>query len=221
MVRQKITLVFLIAFTVSCAKANQTGIFPSVTSTLPATTVSSLTLSHTPADEPILVFYVSEQGQFEAWMPVSESIIEYTLAQTLFGKSIECPITVSRLNGATAMVQYCDLDSEDIDSRSSDLILEEVRDHLTKDMHLKIDQEQIGVFESTFPTLTLSGEEDMRGLGYDGTFKARIILVENRAYFIQMSVHADNWCNCLHLVDKVVDSLYINPTLSIPFKPTP
>ncbi len=63
----------------------------------------------------------------------------------------------------------------------------------------------------------------MRGEEYDGVFKARLILAENRIYLVIMTVYADNWCNCLHQINQLVDSIsiYIDPDLSIPSEPTP
>jgi hypothetical protein len=234
--KQFLTVVLWVASTVSCVPASRPELLSNTTTLIAPTKVSILTPSSTaksmptlaslhtlstPGDEPILVFFVSEQGKFEIWMPISESIIEHTGTQMLFKKSVECSIIFSRLNGAGAIVQYCDLAPEDIASLSANAVLEEARDTLKKDFHLRIAEEQKEVLTGSYPALKVSGEEDMRGLGYDGTFKARIIFVENRIYFVLMSVHSDNWCNCLHQIDQVVDSFYIDPALSIPFEPTP
>ncbi len=170
---------------------------------------------------PPLVFFTSEPGKFQVWLPVSESIQNFTLTKTLFGKSIECPVINFRLNGAYAVVQYCDLDPESITSLSDDELLDQVRREIIRGIDTKLDTPQRVVVQGIYPALTLSGQADMRGMGYDGTFKARIILADNRIYLVAMSVYLENWCNCLHQIDQVVDSLYIEPDLSIPFEPTP
>jgi hypothetical protein len=204
----------LIAVVVSCAPANPLQPLSTAASALTPTLIPSLG-----RDEPSLIFFVSEQGKFEAWIPISESIIEYTVPLFFFGKSVECPILVSRLNGATATVQYCDLTS--VDSSSQSVILEEVRDALEKRSRLKIREEVVGTVNGSYPALTLFGEQDMRGAGFDGTFKARILLVKNRIYIVQISVHNEDWCNCLQQMDQFVDDFYVDPEISIPFEPTP
>jgi len=228
----------LIVVLVSCAPANQpeplsttpsTSTPPAVSTRPPSPTattqfIPTLELVQTPpvpSDEPILVYFVSEQGKFNVWMPVSGIITEYTFTRMFFGKSVECSSTASSLNSAGVTVQYCDLDSEDIASLSDSAILEEVHNTVKSELRLRVDKEQAGVTDGSYPTLTLSGVENMRGDVYDGTFKARIILVENRVYFVHMSVYHINWCNCLHQMDQVVDSFYVEPEMSIPFEPTP
>ena len=84
-----------------------------------------------------------------------------------------------------------------------------------------LDAPQSAVVQGTYPSLKLSGQADMRGMGYDGVFKARIILADARIYLVAMSVYDEDWYNCLHQIDQVIDSLYIEPDLSIPFEPTP
>ena len=84
-----------------------------------------------------------------------------------------------------------------------------------------LDAPQRAVVQDIYPSSKLLGQADMRGMGYDGVFKARIILADNRIYLVAMSVYVEDWCNCLHQIDQVVDSLYIEPDLSIPFESTP
>jgi len=172
-------------------------------------------------EEPPLVFFTSEPGKFQVWVPASGSILDYTVEKTLFNESIECPNIFFRLNGAYAVVQYCDLVPQSIASLSSKEILEQAESEIIRDMNLKLDTREQVLTQDIYPATTLSGQVDMRGLGYDGTFKARLILVDNRIYLIAMSVYHENWCNCLHQINEVVDSLYIEPGLSIPFDPTP
>ncbi len=88
-------------------------------------------------------------------------------------------------------------------------------------MKLKPDTRERVIAQDTYPATAFSGQIDMRGMGYDGTFKAWLILVESRIYLVIMSVYQENWCNCLHQMDQVVDLLSIDPSLSIPFEPTP
>ncbi len=173
------------------------------------------------SQEPPLVFFISEPGKFQVWLPVSGSVEDYTVKKTLFGDSIECPTIFFRLNGAYAIVQYCDLVLKSIASLSSDEILDQARSEIIRGISIKLDTQQRVVAHDTYPAMVLSGQVDMRGMGYDGAFKARIILVDKRIYLIMMSVYHENWCNCLHQIDQVVDSLYIEPDLSIPFEPTP
>jgi hypothetical protein len=174
-----------------------------------------------PAQEPPLVFFTSEPGGFQVWLPASGSIQEYTVRKTLFNVPIECANVFFGLNSAYAGVEYCDLIPESIASLSRDDILDQAQHEIMHDMHVKIESQQRVVMQETYPALALSGQVDMRGTGYDGTFKARVILVEKRIYLVLMSVYYENWCNCLHQMDQVVDSLYIEPGLSIPFEPTP
>jgi len=173
------------------------------------------------SQEPALVFLTSEQGKFQVWLPASESVLNYTILKTLFGEPIECPNLLFRLNGAYAFVQYCDLISQTIASLSRDEILEQAQSEIIRDMNVKLDTQENIVVQDSYPAKALSGQVDMRGMGYDGTFKARLILAENRIYLLAMSVYQENWCNCLHQIDPVIDSLYIEPRLSIPFEPTP
>ena len=168
-----------------------------------------------------LVFFTSEQGKFQVWLPASESVIEHTLQQTLFAETIECPNIIFRLNGAYATVQYCDLVPQSIASLSSDQVLDQGQNEILQDINVKLDTQNRGLAQDLYPAQTLSGQVDMRGMGYDGTFKGRLILAENRLYFVMMSVYHEDWCNCLHQINQVVDSLNIDPDLSIPFEPTP
>ncbi len=184
-------------------------------------TVASINTPTNPNQEPSLVFFTSEPGKFQVWLPASESIEEYTIKKTLFGEPIECPNLFFRLNGAYAVVQYCDLISQNIVSLSSDEILDQAQSEIIRGMNVKLDTQENIVVQDSYPAMALSGQVDMRGMGYDGTFKARLILVENRIYLVAMSVYQENWCNCLHQINQVVDSLYIEPGLSIPFEPTP
>jgi hypothetical protein len=173
------------------------------------------------SQEPPLVFFSSEPGKFQVWLPVSESVQDYTEKKTLFDESIECPLINSRLNGAYAFVQYCDLAPESVASLSNDEILDQAHSELIRGTNATLDLPYRAIVQGTYSELALSGQVDMRGMGDDGTFKARIILADTRIYLVAMSVYVENWCNCLHQIDQVVDSLYIEPGLSIPFEPTP
>ena len=183
--------------------------------------IASTSTQTNPSPEPSLVFFTSEPGKFEVWLPVSESVIDYSTKQTLFGEAIECPNIFFRLNGAYAAVQYCDLVAESIASLSSDQILDQAQSEIMHDMRVELDTQKRGLVQDAYPAQTLSGQVDMRGMGYDGTFKARLILAESRLYFVVMSVYHEDWCHCLHQMNQVVDSLFIDPGLSIPFEPTP
>ena len=173
------------------------------------------------AQEPPLVFFTSEPGKFQVWLPASDSVQDYTVKKTLFNVSIECPNLLFRLNGAYAAVEYCDLNPESIVSLSRDDILDQVQPEIMRDIHVKIESQHRIMMQDAYPAVAFSGQVDMRGMGYDGTFKARAILAEKRIYLVVMSVYHENWCNCLHQMDQVVDSLYVEPGLSIPFEPTP
>lgn len=183
--------------------------------------VAPQSLLTTSAQEPPLVFFTSEPGKFQVWLPVSESVQDYTVKKTLFSETIECPNLVFRLNGAYAAVQYCDLIPQSVASLSNEEILDQAQSEVIGDIHVKIETQQRVAVQDTYPAHELFGQVDMRGMGYDGTFRARIILVDQRIYLIVMSVYHEDWCNCLEQVDQVVDSLYIEPGLSIPFEPTP
>lgn len=207
----------LLSLLVSCSS-------PAPTSPALLPTEASLPASATGAvlsQEPPLAFFTSEPGKFQVWLPVSASIQNYTLEKTLFGESMECPVINFRLNGAYAFVQYCDLAPQSIASLSDDEILDQGSSEVINDIRTKLDTPQREVVQGIYPSLKLSGQADMRGMGYDGVFKARIILADNRIYLVAMSVYVEDWCNCLHQIDQVVDSLYIEPDLSIPFESTP
>ena len=178
----------------------------------------------TPMDshqEPSLVFFTSEPGKFQIWLPASESVQEYTIRKILFGDSIECPIVVFRLNGASAAVQYCDLVPQSIVSLSEKEILDQAQSEMMRGMDVKLEKRDRVHVQNTYPALALAGQVNMRGITYDGTFKARIVLVESRIYLVVMSVYHENWCNCRNQINQVVESLYIDTDLSIPFEPTP
>jgi hypothetical protein len=168
------------------------------------------------SQEPSLVFFTSEPGKFQVWLPLSTDIQEFTMQKTVFQTTLDCPTIFYRLNSAGATVQYCDLLPESIASLSSDEILDQARDEMMRELRVKIDAQQEELAQDIYPSLVLSGQEDMRGMGYDGTFKARMILVNSRIYLIVMSVYREDWCNCRDQVDQVVDSLNIDPSLSIP-----
>ena len=168
-----------------------------------------------------MVLFVSEQGRFQTWLPTAGEIVQYTVSQTFFGKPTECSAVFSRLNSAGVVVQYCDLAWEDLGSRSPQEVLDEARMLLKQHFHFKIDEEQREIVPGSYPVMTLAGEANMRGLGYDGTFKARILLAQDRVYFIHMRVYEMDWCNCRHQMNQVVDSFHVDPGISIPFEPTP
>lgn len=173
------------------------------------------------SQEPQLVGFVSESGKFQARLPDSQNIIEFTSKNTLFGELIECPNLFFRLNGAGAIVRYCDLAPQSITSLSSDEILEQAENKIIRSMHLKPETREQVLAQDKYPATTFGGEVNLRGMGYDGTFEARLVLVENRIYLVLMSVYHENWCKCIHQINEVVNSLYIDPDLSIPFEPTP
>jgi len=182
--------------------------------------VAPPSLLTTSSQERPLVFFTSEPGKYQVWLPVSESVQDYTVRKTLFGETIECPNLFFRLNGAYAAVQYCDLIPQSVASLSDEEILDQAQSEVIGDIHVKIETQQRVAVQDTYPALELFGQVDMRGMGYDGTFKARIILVDQRIYLVVMSVYHEDWCNCLRQMDQVVDSLYIEPGISIPFEPT-
>lgn len=195
-----------------------------ITPTVLSTQTQVATPPNTPpvqSDEPTLVFFTSEDGNFNVWLPVSGGIQDYTITKTLFTQPVHCIVLNSSLNSAYAIVQYCDLPSESIASLSSDEIFRQSRDELVSELRLKFDTEQKILIEKSYPAVLLTGQADMRGVGYDGVFKARIILVEKRIYLVIMTVYSSNWCNCLHQIDQVVDAFYVDTSLSIPFEPTP
>jgi hypothetical protein len=199
----------------ACGPSTIDGLTTSTATQVPAQTAAPL------SQEPPLVFFSSEPGKFQVWLPVSESVQDYTEKKTLFGELIECPLINFRLNGAYAFVQYCDLTPESVASLSNDEILDQAQGEIIRGIDATLDMPHRAVMQGTYPELALSGQADMRGMGDDGTFKARIILADTRIYLVAMSVYVEDWCNCLHQIDQVVDSLYIEPGLSIPFEPTP
>jgi hypothetical protein len=186
---------------------------------VPQASTQTVTPIDTPkklSQEAPLVFFTSEPGKFQVWLPASENVEEYTVQKILLGEPIECPIFFFRLNSASAAVQYCDLVSQSVASLASDQILDQTKSEMLRGMNVNVGIQERVLVQDSYPAITLAGQVDMRGLGYDGTFKARLILVERRIYLIVMSVYHENWCNCLHQIDQVVDSLYIDPSLSIP-----
>ena len=40
------------------------------------------------SQEPALVFFTSEPGNYQIWLPASESVQNYTIKKTLFGEAI-------------------------------------------------------------------------------------------------------------------------------------
>ena len=109
--------------------------------------------------------------------------------------------------------------SENRNLLSDRAILNEVRNMVEKEYRLRIITEETKVNEGTYPELTFSGDENVGGNA--GTFNARIILAENRVYFVHMYVYYIDWCFCRHQMDQVIDSFYVDPNISIPFEPTP
>jgi hypothetical protein len=205
----------------SCGTLTSEGTTAVTTTQISSQAVPSISTSTNSPQEPALVFFTSEPGKFQVWLPASESVQNYTIPETLFGQPIECPILVFRLNGAYAAVQYCDLVPQSVALLSSDEILDQARSEIIRDMNIKLDTPERVLAQGIYPATLLSGQVDMRGMGYDGTFKARIILAASRIYLVVMSVYHENWCNCLDQINQVVDSLYIDTSLSIPFEPTP
>ena len=235
MLKQILLFALLIPVIVSCASTTH---LESVPTTPPGISLTTSTLAPPPTvivqstptpitlqtpsiagDEPRLVFFVSEQGKFEAWVPISEDIVEYTITRAFFGRAVECSVVGFSLNGASVTVQYCDLSLEEFSSFSDNAIIEEARDTLKSELHLWIDHEELGSTEGAYPSLKVSGTEDMGGNA--GTFKGRIILAEPRVYFVHMYVYQIDWCYCRGQMDQVVDSFYVDPYMSIPFEPTP
>jgi hypothetical protein len=213
------------------ATANQAPTPTSIQTMTPSrTTVQTISPADTPLppatpsasiQEPPLVFFTSEQGKFQVWLPASDSVQEYTDKRTLFGVTIECPTLFYRLNGAYAIVLYCDLVPESTVGLSNDEILAQARSEMLLGIKSRVDIQQRVIVQDSYPALALSGLVDMRGLGYDGTFKGHIILAEYRIYLVAMSVYQEDWCSCLNQMEQVVDSLFIDPDLSIPFEPAP
>jgi len=212
--------IFLLVLT-SCGTLTGEPAITVTTTRASTQAVAPVNTSPDSSQEPSLVFFTSEPGKFQVWLPVSENIEEFTIKKTLFGELIECPNLFFRLNGAYAVVQYCDLIPQSIASLSSDEILDQAQNEIIRGMNVKPENREQVLVQDTYPATTLTGQAEMRGMGYDGTFKARLILVGSRIYLVAMSVYQENWCNCFHQINQVVDSLYIDLGLSIPFEPTP
>jgi len=139
----------------------------------------------------------------------------------LFGETIECPTLFYRLNGAYAIVRYCDLVQGGIAGLTNDQILDQTYREMLRGVNAKLESQQRLVTQAAYPALELAGLVNMRGMGHDGRFKARLILAEDRLYLVLMGVYHVNWCNCRDQMNKVVNSFYIDPGLTIPFEPTP
>jgi hypothetical protein len=160
---------------------------------------------------------VPDVGRFQVWIPVSGNLLQHTRTRTLLGDSVECLATVSRLNGAYAIIEYCDLLPQSLEGLSSSTVLDRVYPELIRDMDIRLEKVAPAIVGETYDALKLQGPQNMRGLSLDGEFQGRAILVEERIYLVAMSVHEQNWCICVHQVDQVLDSFFIDPAMKIPF----
>jgi hypothetical protein len=188
---------------------------------IPTHTPSPTAMAPASNQEPSLVFFTSEMGKYQVWLPASDSVEEFTDKRRLFGETIECPTLFYRLNYAYAIVRYCDLVSMSITGLSNEQILDQAYREMLRGVNAKPESQQRLVAQDAYPALALTGLINMRGMGYDGRFKARLILAEDRLYLVLMGTYHVDWCNCRDQMNKVVDSFYIDPGLSIPSEPTP
>lgn len=199
----------------ACERPRITPVPTAMTIPTPIPTATSRATSQ----EPMLVFFTSEMGKYQVWLPASDSVEEFTDKRKLFGETIECPSLFYRLNYAGAIVRYCDLVPGSIAGLTNDQILDQTYAEMLRGVNAKLDTRQRLVVQDAYPALALAGLVDMRGMGYDGRFKARLILADGRLYLILMEVYHVDRCNCRDQMDKVLDSFYIDPGLSIPFEP--
>jgi hypothetical protein len=140
-----------------------------VTPALPPILSAPASDAVTPTVEaPLLLSLTSEQGKFDAWLPVSEGVLDYTLTTQIAGRSIECHVTFSRLDFAYAVVEYCDLHPEVIVDSTPEHVLAQTRNDLLRPFNAQVAAERSSLAEDTFPSLTLPGRVHMRGLGDDG-----------------------------------------------------
>lgn len=195
-----------------CTGSDQSLIDPRSSST---TEVAGRVPTSSPG-EPAMVFMISEEGGFQAWLPVSGNLVERSSTKTLLGHPVGCSILVSRLNGALAIIEYCDIVAQSLEGLSSSVVLDRVYPELLANMGVRLEVVEPLSVSETYDALHLQGPQNMRGVSLDGEFQGRVILAENRIYFIAMSVHEDNWCECRHQVDRFLDSFFIDTDHQIP-----
>jgi len=147
--------------------------------------------------------------------------MEYTVTKQTFGKAMECNLTLARDNGAIWLVQYCDYSAESLTGLSTKEILDRGSNEALLDARARLISESDITMNQTILGRALIGEADMRGMGYDGTYKTRLYLAGNRLYTIAASVYNENWGNRMELIDPFLNSFTIEPDLTIPYEPTP
>lgn len=212
--------IWLLSLFLVLAACERTRITP-VPTAMPTPTPNPTAAATASSQEPLLVFFTSEMGKYQVRLPASDSVQEFTDKRRLFGETIECPTLFYRLNGAYAIVRYCDLVPGSISGLTNDQILDQAYREMLRGMNARLDTRQRLVVQEAYPALALAGLVNMRGMGYDGRFKARLILAEDRLYLVLMGAYHVDWCNCRNQMDQVVESLFIDPSLSIPFESTP
>lgn len=217
-----LTMALSLLSTSGCVKTAERKIAQApATASLPSKS-SAPTLPVNPTPWP--VHFLSEQGKFEVTFPYPEAtqtLMEYTITKKTFGEIVECILTLVRDNGAIWLVQYCDHSAQSLAGLTTREILSRGRDDALLDARARLISESDISYDQTIPGRALIAEADMRGTGYDGTYKARLYLAGNRLYCIAASVDNENWGSRLGLMDSFLDSIVIEPDLSIPFEPSP
>lgn len=155
--------------------------------------------------------YFSESGKFEVWLPATQSIHEAVVSQAVLGMSVACQVLWSRDYGAVWLIQYCDFPQEVTTKFTVDELLDATRDHVLQNEHAVLIDEKDISSNNLYPGRSITADAAMRGTGgFDGTYEARIYLVNNRIYCIAAKVYEENWGDRMSMMDPFLESLYID-----------
>jgi hypothetical protein len=211
--RQAISFGLALLFLTGCNASTPTPIPPTaVPAQIPAQPILP-TSTATPSDSApptvSLVYFVSEPGKFEIWLPTTQSIRESIESKATLGASTDCHVLFAPDNGAYYLVEYCDYPPELIAKLTTKEILDKARDEALQDAEGVLIAEQNISLHAT-PGRDIVADSYLKGDGQKGTYKARVYLKGNRLYRIATYVFNANWGNRMSTMDPFLDSFYLD-----------
>lgn len=211
--RQTVSFGLALLFLAGCNSPTPTLIPPTTIPTQIPTQPSLPTSIATPNDiAPTvvsLVYFVSEPGKFEVWLPTTQSIRESIESKVTLGASTDCHVLFARDNGAYYLVEYCDYPQELIAKLTPQEILDKARDEALQDAAGVLIAEQ-NISLHTYPGRDIVADSYLKGAGEKGTYKVRVYLVSNRLYRIATYVFNENWGNRMSTMDPFLDSFFLD-----------
>ena len=154
--------------------------------------------------------FESETGGFAIWMPVDIEQNNEVRTGTCIDTLRDIHLFLARDNGVYWLVQYCEL-SDDVNELTNSEILDRARNEALTDAFGTL-REEIEISLNGYPGRHIIADSALRTSGMekpDGTYKARVFLVDNRVYKIATYVFNDNSVDDFEKMDIFLQSFVL------------